>query len=132
MTRQCRRPRRPCRGTESNSFQLGRIFAGALTWVSPKLSSRVFLLGRSELDGRAGLLGRLFGVRDFALGLALRHPSAEVRKLVLQAGVAIDSADVVSSVLAVRAGAPKSSLFGVASGAALFVVLALKALADDQ
>ncbi len=110
----------------------GRIFAGALSWASPKLSSRVFLLGRSDPDGRTGLLARLFGVRDLALGLALQHPSADVRKLALQAGVAIDSADVVASILAVRAGAPKSSLLGAASGAALFVVLGLGALADNK
>ena len=113
-------------------ISIGRIFAGALTWASPTLSSRVFVLGRSTPDGRAGLLARLFGVRDVALGLALQHPSADVRKVALQAGVAIDSADVLATVLAVRAGAPKSSLLGVAAGAALFVGLALGAMSDKR
>jgi hypothetical protein len=110
----------------------GRIFAGAVSWASPKISSRVFLLCRSAPDGRTGLLARLFGIRDLALGLALHHPSRDVRRLVLQAGVAIDSADVVASVLAVRAGAPKSSLLGAAAGAALFVVLGIGALSDKR
>jgi len=110
----------------------GRIFAGGLSWASPKISSRVFLLGRSAPDGRSGLLARLFGIRDVALGLALQHPSKDVRRLALQAGLAIDSADVVASVLAARAGAPKSSLLGVAAGAALFVVLGIGALADKR
>ena len=110
----------------------GRIVAGVLSWASPKLSSRVFLLGRSDPDGRSGLMFRLFGVRDLALGLALQHPSADVRKFALQAGVAIDSADVLATILAVRAGAPKSSILGAAGGAALFVLLGLKALADQR
>ncbi|MBJ7337615.1 hypothetical protein [Mycolicibacterium sp.] len=113
-------------------ISIGRIFAGALSWASPALSSRVFLLGRAAPDGRAGLLARLFGVRDVALGLALQHPSADVRKVALQAGVVIDSADVLATLLAVRAGAPKSSLLGVAAGAALFVGLALGAMADRR
>ena len=110
----------------------GRIFAGALSWASPKLASRVFLLGRADPDGRTGLLARLFGVRDVALGLALQHPSADVRMAALRAGVAIDTADVLASFLAVRAGAPKSTLTGVASGAAAFVGLALVALAQER
>ena len=113
-------------------ISIGRIFAGALTWASPTLSSRVFVLGRSTPDGRASLLARLFGVRDVALGLALQHPSADVRKVALQAGVAIDSADVLATLLAVRAGAPKSSLLGVAAGAAIFVALALGAMSDQR
>ena len=113
-------------------ISLGRIFAGALSWASPQLSSRVFLLGGSAPDGRASLLARLFGVRDLALGLALQHPSADVRKVALQAGVAIDSADVLATVLAVREGAPKSSLLGVAAGAAMFVALALGAMSDQR
>ena len=114
------------------TISLGRIFAGALSWASPKLSSRVFLLGRSDPDGRTGLLARLFGARDLALGLALQHPSAEVRKVALQAGVAIDSADVLATLLAVRAGAPKSSILGAAGGAAVFVGLGLAALSDQR
>ncbi len=110
----------------------GRIFAGALSWVSPTASSRVFLLGRDPADGRTGLLARLFGIRDLALGLGLQHPSADVRKLVLQAGVAIDTADVAATLLAVRSGAPKSAVLGAAGGAALFVGIGLTALASDR
>ena len=65
-----------------------------------------------------------------ALGLALQHPSADVRKVALQAGVAIDSADVLATLLAVRAGAPKSAILGAAGGAVLFVMLGLKALTE--
>ena len=110
----------------------GRMFAGALSWVSPTASSRVFLLGRDAADGRTGLLARLFGIRDLALGLALQHPSADVRKLVLQAGVAIAAAGVAATLLAVRSGAPKSALLGVAGGAALFVGIGLTALASNR
>ena len=113
-------------------ISFGRIFAGALSWASPTASSRVFLLGRERVDGRTGLLARLFGIRDLALGLALQHPSSDVRKLVLQAGVAIDAADVAATLLAVRSGAPKSAVLGAAGGAALFVGLGLTALASSR
>ncbi|HNP11672.1 MAG TPA: hypothetical protein PKM33_00370 [Mycobacterium sp.] len=111
-------------------ISVGRIFAGILSWASPTASSRVFLLGRPAPDGRAGMMFRLFGIRDLALGLALQHPSADVRKVALQAGVAIDSADVLATLLAVRAGAPKSAILGAAGGAVLFVMLGLKALTE--
>ena len=109
-----------------------RIFAGAISWASPGHASKLFGVGSAPPDARTGLLSRLFGVRDLALGLAVRHPNADVRRTALQAGVAIDSADIVASLIAVRAGAPRTSLLGVAAGAALFVGLGIAGLADTR
>jgi putative Mn2+ efflux pump MntP len=81
--------------------------------------------------GSAGVATRLFGVRDLALGMALHHPSADVRKAAVEAGIAIDVLDVAASVIGRRAGAPAASLAGVAAGATLFVVLGVTIIADS-
>ena len=109
-----------------------RMFAGAISWASPALSSRVFGLGKIAPGGSPGLVARLFGIRDFVLGAAVHHPDPTVRKAVLQAGIVCDSADVVASLIAVRAGAPKATLLGATAGAGLFVVLGAAALNDSR
>lgn len=105
-----------------------RMFAGGFSWVTPPLSSRLFGLGKLPAEASAGLVTRLFGVRDLVLGAALQHPEPAVRKAVLQAGLVCDAADVTASLIALRAGAPKTTLVGVTAGAALFLVLGAVAL----
>ena len=109
-----------------------RMFAGGISWASPTAAWRVFGLGGTVPDASAGLVGRLFGIRDFVLGAAVNHPDPVVRKAVLQAGVVCDTADVVSSLIAVRAGAPKATLITATAGAASFVVLGLIGLRDHH
>lgn len=109
-----------------------RSTAGLISWVSPAHSWRVFGLGSMSQTGSAGAVTRLFGIRDVALGMALHHPSSEVRTAAVQAGVAIDALDVAASVLGRRAGAPASSLLGVAAGASLFVALGVTLLSDTE
>jgi len=109
-----------------------RMFAGGFTWASPAISSRLFGLGAIAPGGSPGLVARLFGIRDFVLGAAVRHPDPSVRKAVLQAGVVCDSADVVASLIAVRAGAPKTALLGATAGAGLFVAIGLTALNNSR
>lgn len=108
-----------------------RAFAGASSWISPRHAWQIFLLGRMPADGSTGLISRLFGVRDLLLALGLRHPDASVRRAVLQAGIVIDSADIAATALALRAGAPRTTLLSVAAGAGLFVGLGAAALAAD-
>lgn len=100
-----------------------RMFAGGISWAAPSLSSRLFGLGRLPDDANAGLVTRLFGVRDLVLGAALHHPEPAVQKAVLQAGLVCDAADVAASLIALRAGAPKTMLMGVTAGAGLFLAL---------
>lgn len=109
-----------------------RSTAGLVSWVSPAHSWRAFGLGPMREPGSAGVATRLFGVRDLALGMALHHPSSEVRKAAVTAGVGIDALDVAASVLGRRAGAPAASLFGVAAGATLFVALGVTVLAETD
>ncbi|MDZ7931987.1 MAG: hypothetical protein U5N21_18790 [Rhodococcus sp. (in: high G+C Gram-positive bacteria)] len=109
-----------------------RSTAGMVSWVSPAHSWRAFGLGPMRQEGSAGVATRLFGVRDLALGMALHHPSADVRRAAVEAGIAIDVVDVAASVLGRRAGAPAASLVGVAAGATLFVVLGVTIIADTE
>lgn len=114
----------------TTAMSIVRMFAGGISWLSPAASWRVFGLGRTAPDASGGLVGRLFGIRDFVLGAAVHHPNPVVRKAVLQAGVVCDTADIVSSLVAVRAGAPKAVLVTATAGAASFVVLGLLGLRD--
>jgi hypothetical protein len=109
-------------------MSVGRMFAGGISWLSPKASWRVFGLGSTAPDASTGLIARLFGIRDFVLGAAVHHPDPAVRRAVLQAGVACDLADIASSLIAVRAGAPKIVLLTATGGAAAFVAVGLTAL----
>ncbi|KKF02154.1 hypothetical protein [Mycolicibacterium obuense] len=109
-----------------------RAFAGAFSWISPRHAWRTFLLGAMPADGSTGLISRLFGIRDLLLAAGLRHPDASVRRAVLGAGIVIDSADIAATALAVRAGAPRGTLLGVAAGAALFVAMGAVALAEGD
>jgi hypothetical protein len=115
-----------------------RSLAGAGSWANPGLSWRTFGLGpiqgtqSSTTAASSALATRLFGVRDLALGLAVRHPDPSLRRVALQIGVAVDSADVIASVLAVRAGAPKATLVGVSLGAAAFIALGIAALTHQS
>ena len=108
-----------------------RCLVGAGTWVRPSASYKTFGLWALE-DPSAELVGRLFGVRDLALGYAARHRNVEVRHAALRAGVACDSVDVVATLIALRRGAPRASGVLVGGGAALFAALGLAALNQDR
>lgn len=104
---------------------------GLASWLAPGAVWPAVGLGGMAGSPSAGVVTRLFGVRDLALGAAVRHPDPAVRRTALQAGVAIDAVDVVAGLVAARRGAPRASLLGVTAGAALFVGLGLRALQDD-
>ncbi|GAB2935607.1 hypothetical protein GCM10027047_35260 [Rhodococcus aerolatus] len=110
-------------------MSVARAAAGAVTWAHPRFAYRTFHVARdAEYSAGAGIIGRLFGVRDVALAAAVRHPDPAVRRAALQAGLVVDTADVAASVIGVRRGAPAGSLLGVAAGAATFVGLGALAL----
>ncbi len=110
-----------------------RAAVGAGTWLAPGPSWRTFGLGSlADAGPSAGIISRLFGARELALALGVRHPDPAVRRVVLQAGVAIDSIDVAASLIGLRNGAPRATLLGVAAGAATFVVLGAIALAEEE
>jgi hypothetical protein len=120
------------KNTATTFMSVVRMFAGGITWASPAISSRLFGLGAIAPGGSPGLVARLFGIRDFVLGAAVHHPDPSVRKAVLQAGIVCDSADVVASLIAVRAGAPKTALLGATAGAGLFAAIGIVALKNTH
>ncbi len=122
----------PAQLDAATALSVLRTLVGTASWAGPALSWRTFGLGSMNGNPSAALMTRLFGVRDLALGLAVRHPNPETQQAALQIGVAVDAVDLLASVLALRGGAPKASLVGVGCGAALFVGLGLTALADRQ
>lgn len=109
-----------------------RAAVGIGSWLSPSLTSRLFGLGSLKDDPRAAVVTRLFGVRELALALTVQHPNPDVRRTALQAGVAVDSLDVIATLIAVRRGAPKVILLTFGAGAALFAGLGVAALTGEQ
>ena len=87
-----------------------RTGVGVLSWVSPAASWRTFGLGSIGADPSSGLVTRLFGSRDFALGQMVLCPDPKVRRAGLQVGVAVDAVDMVASLVALRKGAPKATM----------------------
>lgn len=108
-----------------------RLLVGLSSWLAPRTTWRLVGLGSPSDRGSSDAVTRLFGVRDLALGLALLQPGPGARTAALRTGVVIDSVDTVAGLLAVRAGAPRPSLVGVAAGAALLATVGLLALRDE-
>jgi hypothetical protein len=87
-----------------NGLLIGvRTAVGAGSWVAPELTGRLFGLD-AVANPQLPYLGRLFGVRDVALGAGLALSSGQSRKLWLQLGIACDAADAVAGLLAGRKG----------------------------
>jgi hypothetical protein len=107
-----------------------RILIGVGAWLAPNLAGRLFGLDPAN-NPQAAFLGRLFGVRDIALGLGTLQASGEARRQWLQLGVLCDSADAAAAVLGRRGGylSPASAVMagGVATVATGLGVQALQA-----
>ena len=80
-----------------------RSAIGAGAWLAPRLSGRLFGLD-PDANPQSSYLGRLFGVRDIALGVGLATSDGPQRKRWLQIGIACDLADAAAGVLAGRRG----------------------------
>jgi hypothetical protein len=107
---------------------VSRIGAGKLTWISPDLSAKVFGI-RGE---QSAYLGRLFGSRDIALGLAVLSRNPAIRRTALRMGIVIDACDCAAAVLETKRGklTPVGSALLI-GGAATFAVLGVIALRAD-
>ena len=86
-----------------------RLAVGTGAWAAPNLSGRLFGLDPAA-NPQAAFLGRLFGVRDIALGAGTMAADESQRRLWLQLGVVCDLADAADAGLASRNGTlPKSA-----------------------
>jgi hypothetical protein len=87
-----------------------RLAIGGGMWAAPELTGKAFL---ANLEGNheAVFLGRLFGIRDVALGIGQMTNAGGAW---WQLGLVCDLADAAAAVLSIRAGGPKAT--GVLAG----------------
>lgn len=97
----------------------GRISIGALAFLSPSLAGRLFLLDPKS-NPQLSYMGRMFGSREVALGAITLAASGDARRRLVQLGVAVDGADVVTGVLSAASGkvSKKAGLLLAVVGAA--------------
>ncbi len=83
-----------------------RLAIGAGAYAFPDLTGTIFgfdIKGNHE----AIFMGRLFGVRDVALGVGALAAKGDSKRLWWQLGIVCDAADAAAGILGLKAGAPK-------------------------
>lgn len=109
-----------------------RTTIGTGAWLAPNLSGRLFGLD-PDANPQASYLGRLFGVRDIALGVGLGASSGADRQQWLRIGVACDLADAAAGLLAGRSGAlPKRATLLVTATALAAAALGVAAMRGEE
>jgi hypothetical protein len=109
-----------------------RIAIGSGAWLTPNLAARLFGLDPAG-NPQAPYLGRLFGVRDLALGAGTLATEGKVRRSWLAAGLACDVADTAAALLGRRAGYLSTPVtFLLAAPALAAVGLGVIALRDTE
>jgi hypothetical protein len=109
-----------------------RTAIGTGAWIAPRLSARLFGL---DPDGnpQAPYLGRLFGIRDVALGYGLGSSQGAERQQWLRIGVACDLADAAAGLLAGRSGdLPKRAAVLVTATALVAAALGISAMRGEE
>jgi|SRR6516165_9656142 hypothetical protein len=82
-----------------------RIAIGGGAFLAPYTTSRIFGLDPTD-NNEAIFLGRLFGIRDVALGIG-QMSSGDDNALWWQLGVICDLGDALAAVIGLRSGLPK-------------------------
>ncbi|HEY2161824.1 MAG TPA: hypothetical protein VGH24_10995 [Solirubrobacteraceae bacterium] len=109
-----------------------RSAIGVGAWLAPRLSGRMFGLDPAA-NPQAPYLGRLFGVRDIALGVGLSQSRGAERQQWLRIGVACDLADAAAGILAGRAGElPKRSTLLVTATALAAAAMGIAAMRGEE
>jgi hypothetical protein len=83
-----------------------RIAIGGGAFAAPELTGKIFGLNTKD-NHDAIFLGRLFGIRDVALGIGQTVASGESGGLWWQLGVVCDLADAVAAIMMLKTGGPK-------------------------
>src|SRR5262249_18570375 len=85
-----------------------RFIFGSASWFMPVFTQK--LLGLDpEANPEAAYVGRLFGVRDAALGVGLLTTTGDARRLWWKIGIACDLADAAAGVVSAANGQLPSS-----------------------
>lgn len=80
-----------------------RVLVGALAWLAPELAGKAFGLDFKR-NRQAAYVGRLFGIRDIALGIGTSAAQGDNRRGWLIAGVVCDVADAAAAEVGRRDG----------------------------
>jgi hypothetical protein len=116
----------------ANTIVALRANIGLGAWLAPRLAGRLFGLD-AEANPQLPYVGRLFGVRDVALGAGVAASSGNARRLWLQIGMACDAADAVAGLIAGRNGEiSKVSTVLVTAPALMGIGLGLAALSQND
>ena len=109
-------------------LSLGRIAVGAAAVANPELAARTFRLDPVS-NPQVPYVTRLFGSREIALGAITLASSGSARERLVQVGIAVDGADMVTGVAAASTGAVSKKagimMAVVAGGAVASGVLSL-------
>jgi len=82
----------------------GRIAVGLVSFISPRLAAKLFLLD-SRANPGLPYVTRMFGSREIALGALTLASSGAARVRLIQIGIAIDAGDAFTGVAAASTGA---------------------------
>ena len=108
-----------------------RLTIGVSALLAPNLAGRMFGLD-PEANPQAAFLGRLFGVRNAAIGLTLRDGGPEERDRWLRYGVVIDLVDIAAlAAAAVRGTVPKRTVALIGATASLATALGVAGQGDE-
>ncbi|WP_327097428.1 hypothetical protein OIE68_00680 [Nocardia vinacea] len=105
---------------------IARLAIGLSAFAQPAMTRRSLGVAGQDADG--GVVARMFGIRDAALGLATLSSDPAVQRVGLQLGVLADAADTAAVLLGRRGGVTASGATVVGGGAALFALAGLAAL----
>lgn len=109
-----------------------RTAIGVGAWAAPGLTGQLFGLDM-KANPQAPYLGRLFGIRDVALGFGLATNDGDARAQWLRIGIGCDLADAAAGVLAGRQGQlPPRAAVMVTATAILAAGLGVVALQGEQ
>jgi len=109
-----------------------RLTIGLVAWVAPDTAGRIFGLDPGA-NPQSAYLGRLFAVRDAALGVGLLATTGDSRRLWWQLGIACDLFDAAAGVLGGRNGSlSKFSATSATTVALAAAAMGAAALAADD
>jgi hypothetical protein len=104
-----------------------RFAIGAGAFVAPVLTGKAFGLSTKD-NHEAVFLGRMFGIRDLALGVGQTMATGEAGALWWQLGILCDLGDAIASFKMLKAGGPKVASVLAGSTALTAVGLGIAAL----
>ncbi len=85
-----------------NSIAFGRIGIGVITCIAP---TQAFKVAGFTAAAQAPYLGRMFGVREIAMGAMTLAARPDQRRQATMIGIGVDTVDALGAVLGMRSGA---------------------------